>query len=204
MSRIVVVLLFFAAAIVRGASAQAEARAKSEAGAQGPQGNYVLQPQDLIRVEVFQEEDLKRELRISQECTISLPLIGNLDLKNKTVRQAEDMIRKLYDGDYLVNPQINLTVLEYAPRSVQVLGQVNNQGVVFFPKEERLTLLKAISLAGGFTRLANKKQVTLKRALPDGRVETNRIDADELTKGESSETWPLQPGDVINVPEKII
>lgn len=167
-------------------------------------GNYVLQPQDLMRIQIFQEEELNRELRISQECTVALPLIGVVDLRNKTVAQAEAIIRKAYDADYLVNPQVNITVLEYAPRSVDVVGSVNNPGVVFFPKEEGLTLIGAISRAGSFSRLANKKMVTLKRTMPDGEPKTYKIDVDAMMRGDTTETWPLQPGDVITVPERLL
>jgi polysaccharide biosynthesis/export protein len=185
------------------AKSQSEGRSGS-ARPEAAAGDYVLQPQDLVRVQVFQEPDLERELRVSQEASVALPLIGNVEVRNKTVRQAEEIIRRLYDADYLVNPQVNLTVLEYAPRSVDVVGAVNTPGVVYFPKEEGLTLIGAISRAGSFNRLANKKQVTLKRTLPDGRIETFRIDVDDLMKGETTDKWPLQPGDVITVPERIL
>jgi hypothetical protein len=52
--------------------------------------------------------------------------------------------------------------------------------------------------------LADKKRVTLKRTISDGTSETKTINVEELMKGDSSETWPLQPGDVINVPERVI
>ncbi len=165
---------------------------------------YVLQPQDLIKVQIFQEPDLDRELRISQEATVSLPLIGNVELGRTTIRQAEERIRQLYDAGYLVKPQVNITVLEYSPRSVDVVGAVMTPGVILFPKEEGMTLLGAISRAGSFSRLANRKQVTLKRTLPNGEVLTERINVDDLMKGDTSKTWPLQPGDVITVPEKIL
>jgi protein involved in polysaccharide export with SLBB domain len=56
----------------------------------------VLQASDLIRVQIFQEDDLNREVRISQENTVKLPLIDTVSLKDKTVRQAEEYIRDLY------------------------------------------------------------------------------------------------------------
>ena len=65
-------------------------------------------------------------------------------------------------------------------------------------------MIDAISRAGSFNRLADKKRVTLKRAKPDGSTETRIINVEELMKGETNETWPLQPGDVINVPEKLL
>lgn len=195
--------LFALTPVARLCAASDTARADA-AKSEATSGDYVLQPQDLIRIQIFQEPELSRELRISQEGKVELPLIRAVDLKNKTVQQAEQLIRQLYDADYLVNPQVNLTVVEYAPRSVDISGAVSTQGVIYFPKEEGMTLLGAISRAGGFTRLANKKAVTLKRTLPDGKVETYKIDVDELMKGGTTETWPLQPGDVITVPERIL
>ena len=172
---------------------------KTEAG----KGDYVLQPQDFIRVQIFQEEELNREVRISQESSVNLPLIGTVDLKGKTARQAEELIRELYDRDFLVNPQVNLTVVEYAKRYVNILGAVGAPGVVLFPQEESLTLIEAITRAGGFARIADRKHVTLKRTNADGNTETSIINADDLMKGRTNDTWPLQPGDVISVPEII-
>src|SRR6478609_4095691 len=60
----------------------------SRATAQSAQAEYVLQPMDLVKVEVFQEPDMERQVRISQDSTISLPLINRVDLKGKTVQQA--------------------------------------------------------------------------------------------------------------------
>jgi polysaccharide export outer membrane protein len=168
--------------------------------------DYVLKPQDLLRVYVSGEDNINKagDIRISQQYTVTLPLIGTIELKDKTVRQAEEYIRKLYDADFIVNPQVVVTVVEYAPISVAVVGAVTTQGTIFFPKEGGLTLLDAIAKAGGFNRYANMKAVTLKRTLPDGKVRTEKIDVDELMKGKTADTWPLQPGDVISVPEKVL
>jgi len=176
--------------------------AKPEAG----KVDYVLQPSDLIRVQVFQEDDINKQgdVRISQEYTVSLPLIGSVDLKGKTAHQAEELIRALYDRDYLVNPQVSLIVVDYVPRNIFVLGAVGAPGVVLFPREQGLTLLDAISRAGSFNRLADKKHVTLKRTNADGKPVTFTINAEDLSKGDSTETWPLQPNDVITVPERIL
>ncbi len=166
--------------------------------------DYVLQPSDLLNVQIFQEDNLKRDVRVSQEYSITLPLIGKVDVKGKTLRQAEEMIRVLYDRDYLVNPQINVVVVEYAKRTVNVIGQVNQPGAVLFPQEQGLTLLDAISRAGGFTRLAERKEVKLTRTNADGKTETYIINVDSLIKGSSSNSWPLLVNDIIFVPERFI
>lgn len=166
--------------------------------------DYILQPGDLLKIQVFQEEDLTREVRISQEYTVSLPLINTVDLTGKTKAQAEGLIRSLYARDFLVHPNVTVLVAEYVPRKVSVLGQVTTPGAVPFFQEQGLTLIEAISKAGGFTRLARKEKVTLKRTMPDGTTDTVTIDCDELMKGKTNDTWPLQPNDVINVPERIM
>lgn len=166
--------------------------------------DYVLQPSDLIKVVIFQEPDLEREVRITQENTITLPLLGTVDLKGRTVRQAEELIRAAYDRDFLVNPQVNLTVLEYAEVVVQVVGAVNKPGAVPFPPEQRMGLVEAISRAGGHSRLADLRKVRLTRSTPDGRSENHTINVDDLMKGVSSEAWMLVKGDVIFVPERLL
>jgi polysaccharide export outer membrane protein len=166
--------------------------------------DYILQPSDLIRLVVFQEPDLEREVRITQEYTITLPLIGTIDLRNKTVRQAEEIIRSLYDKDYLVNPQINLTVLEYTQRTVKVLGAVNQPGAIVFPPEQKMGLLEAIARAGGFSRIAERRKVRLSRTLEDGKSENYIINTDEMIQGASVQQWLLTKGDIIFVPERIL
>lgn len=166
--------------------------------------DYVLQPSDLIRVLIFQEPDLLREVRITQEYTITLPLIGTIDLRDRTVRQAEELIRGLYDKDYLVNPQVNLTVLEYTQRTVQVVGAVNQPGAVVFPPEQKMGLVEAIARAGGQSRIADLKRVRLTRTHADGKTENFTINVDDLMKGASGAQWLLLKGDVIFVPERLL
>ena len=210
MSRSVFFSLLTLACVCGASAALQETAPKADAAKSDPakpdsgKVDYVLQPQDVLKVQILGEDDLTREVRISQENTVSLPLIGTLDLKNKTASQAQEMIRELYDRDYLVNPQVSLIVVDYAKRTVNVLGQVTTPGQVQFPQEQGLTLVEAIARAGGGTRLANLKKVVLKRAKPDGTTEAITINVEDLQKGDSNETYPLQAGDVITVPERSI
>jgi polysaccharide biosynthesis/export protein len=166
--------------------------------------DYILRPSDLVRVQIFQEEDLERVVRITQENTITLPLIGTVEVKDRTVRQTEELIRALYDKDYLVNPQVNLTVMEYSESTVQVVGAVNRPGAVPFPPEQKLTLVEAIARAGGQSRIADLRKVRLSRTTADGRTENFTVNVDELMKQGSGEQWHLTKGDVIFVPERLL
>jgi polysaccharide export outer membrane protein len=165
--------------------------------------DYVLQPLDLLQVRVFQEPDMDREVRISQDFVVTLPLIGRVELRGLTVRDAEQRIRDLYDRDFLVNPQINIIVLQYARRTVNVLGAVSGAGEIEFPREEGLTLLDAIARAGGFTRLADRRRIRLTRRMESGDLENFVINADELIDGNSPRVWTLQNNDLIFVPERV-
>ena len=176
----------------------------SEIGA-SQRADYVLQPLDVIKLEVFQEPDMERQVRLSQESVVTLPLIQAVSLKGKTLQQAQEIIRVLYDRDFLVNPQVNLTLVESAKRDVKVLGQVDKAGAVEIPTDKPLKLLDAIALAGGFTRLADRKHVTLTRGNPDGTTTTTEINADAILQSkEGSDTWVLRENDVIFVPERIL
>jgi polysaccharide export outer membrane protein len=165
----------------------------------------LLQPQDILRIFIFQHDDLNKQMeavRISDTHTISLPLVNTLDLRGRTARQAEEVIRASYDRDYLVNPQVSVIVVKYAERSVNVVGQVNNAGRVLFPQEKGLTIVEAIALAGGQTRLADLKKVRLTRKMADGDTVVEEIDVDALMKRGGRDAIALQRDDVIFIPER--
>lgn len=111
------------------------------------------------------------------------------------------MIRQLYDKDYLVNPQVTVTVLRYAERTVNVIGAVNSPQAVSFPIEQGLTLLEAITRAGGFSRIANQKDVRITRTDEQGNSKTFSVNAMRLIDSRSNNLWSLQVGDVVFVPE---
>ncbi|MEY3608607.1 MAG: hypothetical protein RLZZ447_1395 [Verrucomicrobiota bacterium] len=170
-----------------------------------PDREYLLQPQDLLRIFIFQHDDLNKQteaVRISDSHTISLPLVNTIDLRGKTARQAEEIIRAAYDREYLVNPQVSVIVMKYAERSVNVVGQVNNAGRVLFPQEKGLTIVEAIALAGGQTRLADLKKVRLTRKMANGDTVVEEIDVDALMKRGGRDAVQLQRDDVLFIPER--
>jgi polysaccharide export outer membrane protein len=166
--------------------------------------DYLLRPADVLQVKIHLEDDLTREVSVSQEYTISLPLIGTVDVRSKSARQVEEVVRQLYDKDFLVNPQVTLIVLRYAERSVNVIGSVNAPQAVPFPPERGLTLLEAIARAGGFSRLAKRSQVTITRTDDKGVSTTFTVNAERLIEGQSPNLWQLQVNDLINVPENFL
>lgn len=166
--------------------------------------SYRLQPMDLIRIQFFQETELDRELRVSQDNKIVLALVGPVDIKGRTVRETEILVADLYRKDYLVNPQVNITIVEYSQHSVTVLGAVGSPGTVLIPPERTLTMLDVIARSGGFSRLANQKIVSLTRNLPDGRTANFTINAEQMMTGDKDNQWTVKDGDIISVPERLL
>lgn len=169
--------------------------------------NHVLHPQDVLRVQIFQEEQINKQCEsivVTNDLTISLPFIGVLEVKGKTIRQVQELIRELYDKDYLVNPQVNVLVVKYADRSVNVMGSVTNQGHIDFPNQRDLSIVDAIALAGGQTRLADLKHVKLTRVDDQGQSQVSEIDVDAMMKKDGAQPLILQPGDNIFVPERML
>jgi polysaccharide export outer membrane protein len=166
--------------------------------------NYRIQPSDILFVQIFQHQDLDKEARVEADGTISLHLIGRVNVEGLTVSEAREKVTELYNRDYLVNPQIDLQVVQFNLDKIQVLGQVRQPGVIGIPPDEELTLLRAISQAGGFTRLARKGSVQIRRELEDGDTKVFVVNASDLISDPDSEGFILQDGDIVFIEERII
>jgi len=167
-----------------------------------PKANYVLATNDLISVKVFQEDDLQTQVRVAKDGTITFPLIGVVRVGGKTPQEAARTIRDMLAKGYLVNPQVTVNVLEYFKYRLTVLGQVQKPGSYDFPDRDRLTLLEAIGLAGGYTRAADPSKVLVKR-LVNGKEVVYRLNAKNMASQQSTTAFEVLPGDVITVAESI-
>jgi polysaccharide export outer membrane protein len=166
--------------------------AQEERGASG-----VIGARDRVAIHVYREADLETRAQLSEAGTVQMPLIGTVRLAGLTTDQASKLIEaKLKDG-YLVNPQVSVTIEERVRRSVTVLGQVREPGVFKLSADRGLTLVEALGMAGGMTRIANPKKVTLKRS---GGGDPQVINVKDITSGKAADVV-LRDGDVINVPE---
>ena len=166
------------------------------------QGNYLLQPNDLVSVTVFQEDDLATRARVGNDGTISVPLIGSVRIGGKSVDEAAQMIRARLAKGYLVNPQVNVGVVEFAKRLVTVLGQVQKGGTFEFPNQGPLDLLQAIGLAGGYSKTANPSKIIVKRRV-NGKDVVMQINGKALAGNTAAQPFEVLPGDTITVAESI-
>ena len=166
--------------------------------------NYVLKPSDVVEVQVYQEEDLNKTVRIEGDGSVDLPLIGKVKIAGMTVAEAQSLITELYNRDYLVDPQISLLVVNFSPKVVRVLGSVNRPGVVQIPPDRDLTLTEAIAGVNGITRLGNPKSVIIKRVNESGRARRMEVNFSKIVSDPDTKDVVLKEGDTIWVPERII
>lgn len=174
--------------------------------------NYIhtLALADRVRVAIYQEEDLTTVARIDARGRINLPLVGEIAVGGLTVVAAQDAIHASYkDGRYLRNPQVTLSVEEYAPREVSIQGQIRNAGRYTLPIESTFTVVELVTKAGGITDIGKGTQVSVTRVLPDGTKQIFVVDVDNVIRGKKGDkiddnTLLLQPGDIVYVPERLI
>ena len=166
--------------------------------------NYILKPSDVISLEVFQEIDLNKNVRIQGDGSVALALIGKVKIAGMTAAEAQALITDLYNRDYLVDPQISLLVLEFSPKVIHILGSVNNPGVVPIPPDRDLTLIEAMASVRGVSRLGNPKSITIKRVEEDGRARQMEVNFSRIIQDPNSKDIVLKEGDTIWVPERII
>jgi polysaccharide export outer membrane protein len=165
--------------------------------------NYKISANDLLDFKVFQESDLDAEVRVAGDGTAIFPLIGSVNLAGKSVADATALLRQRYLNGYLVNPQISLIVQAYAKRTFTLLGQVQRPGSYELVGDQTINLLEAIGMAGGYTRIADPGNITVRRK-ESGQEQVFRINAKRPDKnGQGITQFSLKPGDIITVGESI-
>jgi protein involved in polysaccharide export with SLBB domain len=163
------------------------------------ESDYVLVVGDVVELNVFREPDLTTQATIARDGTVQLPLVREVKLAGLTIRDARELLRGLYDKQFLVDPQVFLNVVKYAERKFTIMGQVARPGSYELQGGERIDLLEAIGLAGGFTRIADRGRVIIQRK-EAGEVKAIKANAKRMADGKT-DPLEVQPGDVITVKE---
>ncbi|MBI5625242.1 MAG: polysaccharide export protein [Elusimicrobia bacterium] len=160
---------------------------------------YKVRPGDLIEISVFQEKDLDRKLRVGPDGLITYPLAGKVTVGGLDVPAAEAELATALQK-YLINPQVSIFVSEYSSSLVHILGEVRSPGSYPIPGDRPMTVLEAISQAGGFTQYASQERTRVIREA-DGKPQTFNVNVRAITAGSKELDMKLEPNDVIFVPE---
>jgi protein involved in polysaccharide export with SLBB domain len=160
----------------------------------------ILGPGDVFTVRVYGEEELSGTHQIAPDGTIDFPLLGSVDVNGlEPPAVADDLTRLLKERDLLRDPHVSVYVEEYASKRVSVVGAVADPGT--FPLEPGMTVVQAISMAGGFSSLADRDATVVNRRV-DGQTIRYRVPVGKVTKGEA-EDIEVAAGDIIFVPERL-
>ena len=168
----------------------------------GASNDYQMGTGDVLRITVYGQPDLTTEARIGEVGSITFPLIGDVKLTGITPSQGEaEIARRLKKGGFILDPSVNLNVVQYRSQQVSVLGRVNRPGKYALEKIGRVT--DALALAGGVLS-DGADTITLVRER-DGKTEYRDVDVVALLKagGEASNEL-VKDGDIINVPRQPI
>jgi len=154
---------------------------------------------DVVDIRVFREPDLAGTFQVDGDGAIDFPLVGRVLVEGHTSASlARELETRLEDG-YLVEAQVTVLIKERASRKVHVLGSVNKPGS--FPYEPGMTVIQAITNAGGFSAVAAKNNVTVTRRLEEGES-SFQVKVGDIQSG-SAPNFYLQPRDIIYVRESI-
>lgn len=148
-----------------------------------PSSRYTLRPTDVLKVQMYQEQDFQLEVSVAQDGTVTLPLINNVKVGGKTLAEAQTLLTSRYK-EFFKDPNLSILILKYAERKVYVDGFVGRPGPVLFPNEENLTISRAIAFASGILPRGARNDVKLTRTV-DGKDITTTIDMDDVNTGRS-------------------
>jgi polysaccharide export outer membrane protein len=158
-----------------------------------------LGPGDVFEVKVYDEKELSGIYRVSSAGSISFPLIGKVQLEGVTSTDGADLIQGRLGEKYLRNPQVSIFIKEYNSKKISVFGQVNKPGTFKF--EDKMSVTQAVSMAGGFTKMAAKDDTNVTR-IEEGAEKKYPVPVESIAQGQAKNFY-LQPGDIVYVPESI-
>lgn len=168
----------------------------------------------MLRIQVYEHPDLSLSVRVSGEGLITFPLLGQIKVVGLTEKEVERVLTERLADGYIIDPQVTVLVEEYKDY-IYITGEVRNPGA--YPYNEGMTVIKAIILAGGMTKSANKKKIKIMRSEdgtnnPNNEEAKNNPGADNRKNPEPNQKEPkvikakmedpVRPDDIIIVPER--
>lgn len=155
---------------------------------------YKIGPQDVLDISVFKVPELSKSVQVSENGTINLALIGDIQAGGRTAQDIErELVRRL-GTKYLQKPQVTVFVKEYNSQRITVEGAVKKPGV--FPYRGRATLLQAIAMAEGLDAISDTNVVVFRTA--NGKRAAAKFDIAQIRSGAAQDP-PIESGDVVVV-----
>lgn len=165
--------------------------------------DYRIGPRDSVAIAVWGHSDLSKEYPVDADGFLPFPLLGRVKASGLTTKELAARLRDLLEKDYLVNPQVIVSVKDYLSQKVYVIGEAERRGLVYLTRPT--TILEIISGAGGVTKSAGKELVVVKSHGRDGRSPAGstivRLNIEKIQAGDPKENIYVQDEDMILVPK---
>jgi polysaccharide export outer membrane protein len=159
--------------------------------------SYRIGPSDVLNIYVWKEEELTRDATVMPDGRITFPLIGEVMAQGRTATELKEDISKRLEK-FVTAPEVTVIVKEIRSRLIYVIGKVKNLGPYLLKAD--MTVLQALSTAGGFTEWADTKNILIVRR-EGGKEVQIRFNYKEFTDGENvGQNIVLKPNDTIVVP----
>lgn len=143
-------------------------------------GQYRLGSGDVIKVTVYGQDDLSIETRLADTGNINYPFLGDIKAVGMTAAQLENTIYSGLKGDYLINPSVSVSIVEYRPFFID--GEIKKPGG--YPYQPGLSVDKAAAIAGGYTQRAAKDKIIILREIKGVQKELTVHTSDTVLPGD--------------------
>jgi len=159
-----------------------------------------LGPGDTFEVSVYGEEDLSGKYRVTEDGSINFPLVGRIEVAGRGPGEIALAIQSaLHDRQLLRDPHVSVFLLEQTSSQISVVGAVSKPGSFSLTRE--MTIVQAISAAGGLTALASGDNTIVTRKA-NGQLQRFKVPVDAIAEGRAND-FLLEAGDIVFVPERI-
>jgi polysaccharide export outer membrane protein len=158
-----------------------------------------LGPGDVFEVRVFQEPELSGIFQVGPQGDIIFPLCKRVVVAGLTANGAAEKLRACLSDGFMRDPQVSVLVKEYNSKKVFVFGEVQKPGT--FAYEDGMSIVQALTLAGGFTRTAAQNSTSVTR-LVNGQEVKMKVNVQDIALGKAPNVT-LEPGDIVYVPESM-
>ena len=163
----------------------------------GAESAYLLNPGDELLISVWKEEDLRQEVLVLPDGTISFPLTGQVAAEGLTPRELEEAVANKL-RHYIPDPMVSVSVVRAAGHKIYVIGEVNSPGE--YQPERPLDVMQALSLAGGLTAFASDQRIIVLRHEGDREMALPFPYRDIQDGRRLDLNFELKSGDVVVVP----
>lgn len=171
-------------------------------GAEKNESGYTVGVGDILEIRVLQPEKIATSVAVAPDSSITFPYIGNVKVKGLTLGDVQNKIQQELADGYMKYPVVSVSLVESRSRKFFVYGEVIRPGA--YSIRENITILKAISMAGGFTKYGSSSRIKVLRLKKEGiGYEPIKVNIKAVMAGDSSADIVIFPEDIIVISEGV-